>query len=238
VVYRKLSDAWRHEVRPESLGGLGALGGVGVQIPNIVESKAEHFGAVDSLNTEVSGERDRFNSINQGELNSRIWPWGAPKPSKAPKVDNQHEDAVWSDAEEERAAIAEYDGGAPRPWAEALARLDPGKVPLTLSQQRWVQFIDDCGRFLDQGWATHADGLGWGPLDLFGCDRERPPADDDHAGLLWHVEGGKLVIMSAYSAIIETATGQQRVFQRRNNRPGELALAWELTSGESKVGRQ
>jgi hypothetical protein len=33
----------------------------------------------------------------------------------------------WSDAEEERAAIAEYDGGAPRAWAEALARLDPNK---------------------------------------------------------------------------------------------------------------
>jgi hypothetical protein len=41
-------------------------------------------------------------------------------------------------------------------------------------------------------------------------DRERAPLDDDHAGLLWRVEGGKLMIMSAYSAIIETTTGQQR----------------------------
>ena len=31
----------------------------------------------------------------------------------------------WGDLEEERAAIIEYDGGAPHPWAEALARLDP-----------------------------------------------------------------------------------------------------------------
>ena len=135
---------------------------------------------------------------------------------------------TWSDAEEERAAIVEYDGGTPRPWAEALARLDPARVPPNISPERWAQFIDDCGRFLDQGRATHAEGLGWGPLDLFGCDRERPPAEDDHAGLLWRIEGGKLIIISAYAAIIETATGQQKTFHRRNNRPGELALAWEL----------
>ena len=228
MAYRKLSDAWRRKVRPEPLGGLGALGGVGVPISKVAELKAKIFEALDSPNTDVSEERDRFNSINQGELNSRIWPWGAPKPPKTPKVDAQHGDAVWSNTEEERAAIVEYDGGAPRPWAEALARLDPARVPPTIPEERWAQFIDDCGRFLDQGWATRANGLGWGPLDLFGCDRERPPADNDHAGLLWRVEGGKLVVMSAYAAIIETATGQQKTFHRRNNHPGELALAWEL----------
>ena len=107
-----------------------------------------------------------------------------------------------------------------------------------ISPERWAQFIDDCGRFLDQGWATHAEGLGWGPLDLFGCDRERPPAEDDHAGLLWRVEGGKLLIMSAYAAIIETATGQQMTFHRRNNRPGELALAWELDQDRGLSGNR
>ncbi len=35
---------------------------------------------------------------------------------------------------EERAAIIEYDGGAPRAWAEALARLDPARPP-----------VGDCG---------------------------------------------------------------------------------------------
>ena len=60
-----------------------------------------------------------------------------------------------------------------------------------------------------------------------GCRPRNAPLDDDHAGLLWRVEGGKLMIMSADSAIIETTTGQQ-----------ELALAWEITSGESQVGAQ
>jgi hypothetical protein len=144
---------------------------------------------------------------------------------------------MWSDAEEERAAIVEYDSGISRPWAEALARLDPARVPQNVSVERWIKFIDDCGRFLDKGRATQAEGLGWRPLDLFGCDRERPPADDDHAGLLWHVEGGEIIMMSAYSAVIETATGRQKLFHRRNNRPGELALAWELeTLPKAEIG--
>ena len=185
MAYRKLSDAWRHKTGPQTLGDLGALGGVEVQIPNVAELKAKNFEAPASSNTEVSGERDRFNSINQSEPDSRIRPWGPPKPPKAPKVETQDEDAVWSDAQEEHAAIVEHDGGARRPWAEAMARLDPARVPANMSQERWAQFIDDCGRFLDQGWATHAEGLGWGPLDLFGCDRERSPAEGDHAGLLW-----------------------------------------------------
>ena len=81
--------------------------------------------------------------------------------------------APWSDTEEERAAIIEYDGGAPRSWAEALARLDPKRPPCDMSPKRWLQFIDDCGRFIDEGWAARAEELGWGPLELFGCDRLR-----------------------------------------------------------------
>jgi len=129
---------------------------------------------------------------------------------------------------EERAAIIEYDGGAPRRWAEAFARLDPCQPPANVPSDRWEQFIDDAGRFLDEGWAARAKGLGWGPLDLFGCDRERPLADSDRAGLLWHVQGGKLVTISVCMAIIKTSGGRRQVFQRRNNCPGELALAWEL----------
>jgi hypothetical protein len=34
-----------------------------------------------------------------------------------------------SEVVEERAAVIEYDGGAPRTWAEALAQLDPANPP-------------------------------------------------------------------------------------------------------------
>src|SRR6516165_5417189 len=42
----------------------------------------------------------------------------------------------WTDAEEERAAIVEYDGGALRDWAEALARLNADKPPRHVPPKR------------------------------------------------------------------------------------------------------
>jgi hypothetical protein len=135
--------------------------------------------------------------------------------------------APWGDAEEERAAIVEYDGGAPRVWAEALARLDPKRPPCDMSPKRWLQFIDDCGRFLDGGWAARADALGWGPLDLFGCDRIKPIERLDRAGLLWLIDGRKLLALTADTAAIATASGGSLTFRRRPNEPGRL-LAWEL----------
>ena len=48
-----------------------------------------------------------------------------------------------------------------------------------------MQFINDCGRFLDDGWTDRAAVLGWGPLDLFGCNREQPLTRIDRGGLLW-----------------------------------------------------
>jgi hypothetical protein len=43
----------------------------------------------------------------------------------------------WTNAHEERALI-EYDGAAPRAWAEALARLDPNKSPADVPEWRWL----------------------------------------------------------------------------------------------------
>jgi hypothetical protein len=137
---------------------------------------------------------------------------------------------TWTEAEEERAAIAEYDGGSPRAWAEALARLDPSKPPGNVPSGRWLSFIDDCGRFLDAGWAARAATFGWGPLDLFGCDRERPFARVDHMGLLWLVNGGTVVELHRDRAIIETAGGARQCYSRRPVEVGRVVLAWELIS--------
>ena len=129
---------------------------------------------------------------------------------------------------DERAAIIEYDGGITRTWAEALALLDPARPPCDTPPKRWLQFIDDCGRFLDNGWGPRAEALGWGPLDLFGCDRERPFARIDRAGLLWLINGSKLVALTAETAIIETSTGHRQTFQRRPREMGSIVLAWDL----------
>jgi hypothetical protein len=71
------------------------------------------------------------------------------------------------DVEEARAGIIEYVGNIPRAWVEGFAQLDPGHPP-AVPARRWLAFIDDCGRFLDGGFAARAAALGWGPLDVFG----------------------------------------------------------------------
>ena len=134
----------------------------------------------------------------------------------------------WADAEEERAAIVEYDGGAPHAWAEAMARLDPNRPPGDVPPRRWLRFIDDCGRFLDGGWATRAAALGWGPLDLFGCDRERPFVRD-HKGLLWLLNGGTIVQLHRDRAVIETTPGACQSYLRHPVEVGRVVLPWELT---------
>jgi hypothetical protein len=96
-----------------------------------------------------------------------------------------------------------------------------------MGRQRWTQFIDDYGRFLDDGWAERAAALGWGPLDLFGCDRERPFARLDRAGLLWLLHGRRLLALTADSARIETATGSV-TYYRMPVAAGRAALPWEL----------
>jgi hypothetical protein len=133
----------------------------------------------------------------------------------------------WTDAEEERAAIVEYVAGAPRVWAEALARLDPASPRCDIPPRRWLQFINDCGRFLDEGWAVCAERLGWTPLDLFGCDRIKPFARVDRAGLLWLLNSRKLLALTADAAAIATASGGYLTFRPRISDLGGV-LAWEL----------
>jgi hypothetical protein len=135
----------------------------------------------------------------------------------------------WGNAEDERAAIVEHDGGAPREWAEGFARLDPDRPPGDVPAQRWLQFVDDIGRFLDSGFAMQAAALGWGPFDLFGCDRGRPFARIDQAGLLWQLTGDRLVALTADAAVIETRDGARRAYCRKPADPNRV-LAWELLS--------
>jgi hypothetical protein len=127
----------------------------------------------------------------------------------------------------ERAAVIEYDGGAPLEWAEALARLDPASPPGDVPPKRWVQFIDDCGRFIDNRWDQRAAELGWTPFDLFGCDRSKPFARIDRCGLLWLLDGRQLRALSAETAVIENASGFSLTFYRRPQETGQV-LAWEF----------
>jgi hypothetical protein len=134
----------------------------------------------------------------------------------------------------ERAAIVEFDGGAPREWAEGFARLDRARPPDDVPQRRWLQFIDDCGTFLDGDWAATAQALGWDAANLFGCDRDRPFARVDRMGLLWLLNGRRVVALTADAAIIEAPNGSRLIYRRAPSYAGQV-LAWELNSAEEKT---
>ena len=164
----------------------------------------------------------------------------AAKPDLLKLLQNKTDETLgtrtnWGEPEEERAAIVEFDGGARRPWAEALARLDPANPPADVPLPRWQQFIDDCGCFLDRGWANRAEAWGWGPLELFGCDRERPLARYDHMGLLWILQGRRLVALTA-TATIDTLTGSLQTYRPYRRVPIDFdrtVVAWELASSSN-----
>jgi hypothetical protein len=138
-----------------------------------------------------------------------------------------------SDAEPERAAIIEYEGNIPRDWAEGFARLNPNHSPADVPPRRWLAFINDCGRFLEGGFAAKAAALGWGPFDVFGCDRDRPFARIDQAGLLWLLNGDSVIALSENTATVETRNGARQTWRRKPNEPGRT-LPWELTAGVDK----
>jgi hypothetical protein len=114
-----------------------------------------------------------------------------------------------------------------RGWMEALAEIDPHRPPADVPLRRWMQLIDDIGRFIDRGFAKKAAALGWTALDLFGCDREKPFARIDRQGLCWLIAGNRLIDLSESGAIIETWTGARLTWHRKLSEPDRV-LPWEL----------
>ena len=131
---------------------------------------------------------------------------------------------------EKPAALVEEGAGVPRAWAEGFARLLPDHPPADVPLKRWKTVIDDVGRFLNGPFLEIAVKLGWGPYDLFGCDRDHPYARIDHMGLLWLLDGRKLVALTETTATIETSTGATYRCWRKPAEPRQC-LQWELTAG-------
>ena len=93
--------------------------------------------------------------------------------------------------EAEREAIAIELGGVPIIYASEFARLQahpPAEVP----RDRWHQFINDAGLFLDH-WGRQAEALGWRPDELFGLDPVAPMARYDRMGLIWMLHGETVI---------------------------------------------
>jgi hypothetical protein len=196
--------------QPQSLATLAGLAGAAPHLENHTDAPT----TPDSTSTNQNQNR-------RGDAAKAAKPAKVIEPMAAP---------IWGKVEEERAAIIEHDGGIPRTWAEGFARLDPDRPPGDVPSQRWRRFVDDVGRFLDNPFCAIATALGWGSYDLFGCDRDRPFARIDQAGLLWLLSGDKLIALSENTATIETRTGVRQTYRCKPRHPGHV-LAWELADG-------
>jgi hypothetical protein len=117
----------------------------------------------------------------------------------------------------------------PTSWIEGVARLNYHHPPTDVPPHRWRQFLADCNNFLAAGeaWAERAAELGWDGLTLFGCRQHRPLEHPGGAGLLWAINGGRLVELHRGWAVFElSANGSQRIFDRRRVHAANVRLPW------------
>jgi hypothetical protein len=94
-----------------------------------------------------------------------------------------------------------------------------------------------------EDWADRAAILGWDAMALFGCAPNRPLDYLGSAGLLWAINGGRLVELHRDWAVIEAPVhGSKRIFSRRNVDPAKITLPWAAKPTSSRppaaFGRQ
>jgi hypothetical protein len=111
-------------------------------------------------------------------------------------------------------------------WIDGVERLDYARSPAAVPLIRWRQFLGDCHVFLSASWAERAATLGWDALALFGCHRTRPLEHLGSAGLLWAINGGKLVELHRDWAVIERGNDKSRQIYHRRHDKTMVVLPW------------
>ena len=107
-------------------------------------------------------------------------------------------------------------------YAETLDQLER-ECPDYVEAERWRQCLIDAQRFLAE-WGEQAESLGWTSRDLFGLapipDKPKPSFERlsryDLTGLIWLLDGRRVVAMTDSSAAIETARGATLTYRRYN----------------------
>jgi hypothetical protein len=129
-----------------------------------------------------------------------------------------------SNQEGQELPFADATGSDPvQPYGRVLAALHE-RCPDLVEQNRWQEAAADAVSFLAQ-WGEQAAALGWTARDLFGLadvpDRPAPNYQRlsryDLTGLVWLLQGRRVVALTKETAAIETATGT--VAYRRHNKP-------------------
>jgi hypothetical protein len=120
----------------------------------------------------------------------------------------------------------------PREWVQGVASLEQLRLPADIPRHRWHQFVKDCQAFMASQLAKRAAQLDWDAMALFGCRPAYPLAYLGKAGLLWHVDGGKIVEVHRGWAVIDRLVNRsQSIFSRRDVDPQKIMLPWRLRPG-------
>jgi hypothetical protein len=121
----------------------------------------------------------------------------------------------------------------PWEWTEGVARLDYHHAPIGIRRHRWWQFVDDCNLFLasTHNGAARAATLGWDTYALFGCGPGHPLDHLGSDGLLWNMNGGRIVELHRGWATLEVPGRESRIsYNRLRIDAPNGRLPWELTS--------
>ena len=135
--------------------------------------------------------------------------------------------------------VAAGESRAPVGWTMGVAALERRSPPTDVQPHRWKCFVDDCVRFLaaEENGAERAATLGWDDLALFAA-RTRPLDHQGSAGLLWHVNGGRIVELHRDWAVIERPEDRsRRVHHRRSLDPRTVTLPWTWLRQKAAASR-
>jgi hypothetical protein len=99
---------------------------------------------------------------------------------------------------DERQAIAEIEGGVSTLYSAGFARLQLTPPP-GLSVPRWLQAVDDAGRFLD-AFGRQAQAMGWRADDLFRPD-----------GLVQVLQGAHISKITSTTAVLSDGRTFKRI---------------------------
>ena len=83
--------------------------------------------------------------------------------------------------------------------------------------------------FLTSPEAERAAQLGWRTIELFGCKPIYPLSYLGEAGLLWHVNGGRIVELHRHWAVIDRPLNRSpRTYSRREMDQEKITLPWKM----------
>ena len=114
----------------------------------------------------------------------------------------------------------------PAEWRDGFAILDAGRPAANFSSPEWRRIFQNADLFLSV-WGKQATDLGWTTLDLFGAHRKAPAANFSCMGLLLVLRGGRVVALTASTAVIEQLSGARLTYTRQPPE-AECVPLWEL----------